>query len=369
MSGWVRLTTRAYRILLAFYPSGFRAEFGDEMQAVFEAIMLESEKPDWTRMLTLFGREIRDWPGAVWQEHLRTRRNEITIQDENKPLRRGELLAALALFLFIPLAYFLVDVVGRPPQWLDYVLAFVFFGGLLVAFSLALVRGLPRWSPPHLGFILMLGIMLIGLDRIWSWIYPYFLQAFGPMSYWPLPIRIIYGGMFDFIMLLSILLVALVLVNLLRLPPYTRGVWQRIRADWTQLSFMLYGGLVWSILLTFDEYRHEELWKFMSWISLALGAWFYLRTKGQKKRILALLGGATGAMWIVVIAKWALIPLQKWSAGYGYLATPSEASRWVETGSAVIGWVGILFMLLVPALLNLLPSSPPPNVQEEIAPA
>ena len=69
MSAWVHLITKFYRVLLAFYPAGFRAEFGDEMQAVFEATMLEAEKTDWPRMLALFGREIRDWPGAVWREH------------------------------------------------------------------------------------------------------------------------------------------------------------------------------------------------------------------------------------------------------------------------------------------------------------
>jgi len=37
---------------------------------------------------------------------------------------------------------------------------------------------------------------------------------------------------------LTVLLGAFILVNILRLFPYTRAVWKRIRADWTQLSFM-----------------------------------------------------------------------------------------------------------------------------------
>jgi hypothetical protein len=61
--GWL------YTHSLNRYPAGFYAEFGDEMQAVFEATMLEAEKTDWPRMLMPFGREIRDWPGAVWREH------------------------------------------------------------------------------------------------------------------------------------------------------------------------------------------------------------------------------------------------------------------------------------------------------------
>lgn len=35
----------------------------------------------------------------------------------------------------------------------------------------------------------------------------------------------------------------------------------------------------------------------------------------------------------------------------------------------MIVWAVILIMLVAPALLNLLPSSPAPNVQEDIAPA
>jgi len=61
--GWL------YTHSLNLYPAGFYAEFGDEIQAVFEATMLEAEKTDWPRILMLFGREIRDWPGAVWREH------------------------------------------------------------------------------------------------------------------------------------------------------------------------------------------------------------------------------------------------------------------------------------------------------------
>ena len=81
MNAWARLIFKFYRVplvfenrhsdgtLLAFYPAGFRAEFGDEMQAVFKATMLQAEKTDRPRMLALFGREIRDWPGAVCREH------------------------------------------------------------------------------------------------------------------------------------------------------------------------------------------------------------------------------------------------------------------------------------------------------------
>jgi hypothetical protein len=126
---------------------------------------------------------------------------------------------------------------------------------------------------------------------------------------------------------------------------------------------MLYGALVCGIWLAFDEYRHEDIWKLMAFICLALGAWLYLRAKGQKQRILALIGGATGAMWIVALAKWVLIPLQEWPTGYP--VAPSEATRWVETSGALIGWAFYLIIFLAPALLNLLPQTSSSTVSSE----
>jgi hypothetical protein len=45
---------------------------------------------------------------------------------------------------------------------------------------------------------------------------------------------------------------------------------------------MVYGGLVFGTLVTFDEYRYEEIWKLIAWFCLALGAWGFLRAAGQK---------------------------------------------------------------------------------------
>ena len=284
-----------------------------------------------------------------------------------KPLLRSEWLAAMFIFLFpllVPIIGYLASTGITIPKWLDYFILILFGGMVIFALGLAIVKGLPRWSLSYLGILLMLGIILARYDRIWSWIYPHFIQSFGARSSWPLTVRISYVGVFEFIILFSILLGGLILVNLLRVLPYSRGVWQRIRADWTQFSFLFYGGLVFGILLVFDEYHYDQIWQLLAWICLALGAWIYLRVHKQNQRILALMGGATGAMWIVAIAKWVLIPYQMWPAGYP--VSPSPAIRWVETSSAMISWVLILIMLLAPALLNLLPTSPSQNVQEEI---
>ena len=133
MTGWVHLVTRVYRVLLVFYPSGFRAEFGEEMQDLFATALTEAQ-----------------YPGA------------------EQPWR-------------------------------------LFWGAVLFALGLAIIKELPRWSLSYLGFVLMLGITLSRYDRLWGWIYPYFIRSFGSRSYWPLPVRIIYRGIFAFITSFSIL--------------------------------------------------------------------------------------------------------------------------------------------------------------------
>lgn len=280
---------------------------------------------------------------------------------DEKPPVRSELLAAMIIFL-VPL-FAISEIPGISlPLWIDYLLVILIWGAVLFALGLAVIKRLPRWALPYLGLLLMPG-MVFGQYLIGSWIYPFFTQSFGPRSSWSLPIQIIYAGIFELLMWFLVLLSALILVNLLRLLPYTRGVWQRIRADWTQLSFLLYGSLVVYILLTFEEYRYEELWKSIAWMCLALGAWLYLRARRQKQRIRALIIGATAAMFTATLAKWILVPLQEWPTGYP--VAPSVASRWVETGYTFISWVGFLLVLMAPALLNLLPPNPIVSQKED----
>ena len=365
MSVWVRLITQVHQVLVAFYPSGFRSEFGEEMQEVFAAVLTEDQHPGGERTWQRVWREFYDLPGSIVQAHLRARRRKMPVTGfiEEEPLPHSEMLAALIIFILPLFSIFfsMIALTGiRLPPWTGYFLIILFWGAVFFALGLAVIRGLPRWSLSYLGFVLIPGIFLSLSPVIGRWLYPNFIQAFGPRSFWSVPGRIIYLGIFDFIIWYVVLLSTLILVNLLRLLPYTRAVWQRIRADWTQLSFMIYGGLVFGVLLLFEEYRHEDVWKFMAWASLALGAWWYLRAKGQKQRLLALMGGATGALWIVALAKWVLIPLQAWPTGYP--VAPSETSRWVETSTAIIHWLWILIVMMAPALLNLLPQAPGPLV-------
>jgi hypothetical protein len=116
-------------------------------------------------------------------------------------------------------------------------------------------------------------------------------------------------------------------------------------------------------MVVFDEYHHAEIRIFAAYMCLTLGAWFYFCSKGRGKRIMALICGTITSMWVVALAKWALIPLQKWLLGDP--VSPSETSRWVGPSSAIIGWVGRLIVLLAPALILLLPKASRPIVPEQ----
>ena len=368
MSNWGRLFVRLYRVLLAFYPVGFRAKFGEEMQADFQSALTETQRAGGMGVGQLIWREFRHWPGSVWREHLRARRMKMSSNGyiDEKPLTRSELLAAMVIFL-LPMLSISLTMWLYLPQWIQIVFTFLFWGCTIFSVGLAIARRMPRWSLPYLGFVLMIGVIIGGPDRIFGWVYPLFIQAFGAISVWPILIRVIYEGIFGFIMMLALLVSALALVNLLRLLPFTRRVWQHIREDWTQLSFLIYGSLVFSPILLFEEFRYAEIPKFTAWFCLAFGAWLYLRFKEKRQRILALIGGATGAMGVIAISYWVIIPLQDWQSRYS-LVSMQQLQR-TETGSVLLFLGIILVTLLAPALLNFLPKPPNPDVQKDIIPA
>jgi hypothetical protein len=284
---------------------------------------------------------------------------------EEKPLTRSELLAAMVIFLLPMLSIFLTIWLYLP-QWIQIVLTFLFWGFTIYSVGLAFAKRLPRWSLSYIGVLIMIGFVYGRFDRVWTWTFPYFIQAFGPRSMWSLGVRIVYSGGGAISTIFSILVSALVLVGILGLFPITRKIWRQIRSDWTQISFLIYGSLVFSVIIAFEEFQYDEIPKLTGWLCLALGAWLYLRSKGQRQRIWALLGGATGAMWVIAISYWVLIPLQDWEGRYSLITM--QDLRWTDTSMVIIGWICILLVMIAPALLSFLPHTPPSDVQEGVAP-
>lgn len=370
MNLWKRLAARVYHLLLAFYPPGFRNEYQEEMQSVFLTSLSANDLP-WQ----VLWRELRDWPAAVITEHLRERRKVMSMNTEKitgQPKNTVEWGASLVLFL-IPLIYPIINLLMindvQIPDWLSFTIQYIIFGILILSLGYGIFKSLPRWVLPYFGFALIAVFIWGRIERPIYSVYPYFIDTFGPRSYWPLAVRIGYSGLFMVFFAIVILVSGLLMVSLLRLMPFTRRAWQRIRADWTQISYLLYGGLILVILFTFDEYRYDEALKTFLWITLALGSWLYLRAKTKKSRIRILLGSATLVMLTIAIAKWVLIPFQAWPDGYP--ESPTVATRWTETISAVLQWAFFLVILYSPALLDRLPGKPaqPASIVEDTASA
>jgi hypothetical protein len=349
-----RILRWCYAQSIRLYPADFRNTFVAEMQTVFRKAL---EDQNFSGLLLLCGRELRTWPGAVLRAHLENRRKLMSIQDQSTKLKPGELLAAITIFLVPPLAAILLAllsaVVGGPQEWLGIVMIVILLGSVIVPLIFGVVRGFPRWSPPYLGILLIILVWFGLFWNIWGWMHPAVIGWFGTMGTWSMPIRILIEGMQAMLIWLLMLFSALILVSLLRLWPHARPLWQHVRQDWTQLSFILYGGLILHIILIFDEYQSDEPWLIAAWTCLGLGAWLYLRTKERRARLLILLCGATLAMWIVAIGKWVLVPQQSWEIWFEHY--PAQTERWFESLRTIADWFCLTIALLLPSLLRWLP--------------
>jgi len=357
---------------LNLYPSDFREDFGDEMENVFRLTALSGAQDSWRSLIKCFYLELKDYPASVLREYVQSRRTKMTeTSDQFTPIRPAELLAALTIFLIPIIFSLLVTVVGvvnlnTLPNWLDMSLKIFFVGSLIAAFGFAIIRGLPRWSPPYLGFLIVTWLLLdpfLPMKRLWEWAYPHIIRGLGQMRTWSMLERALYQGVQEAFLWSFVLLIAVILITLLRLLPYTRSLWRRVREDWTQLSFLVYGGIVFYILFIFDEYRQTEFWSLASWIILAIGCLLYLYSKEKYQRIFILLCGATLAMWIVAVGKWFLFPIQDW--GPIWKPPPPETERWFEFYQTMAGWIIIVIALLSPALLNLLPKKLKTGLEDE----
>ena len=361
-----------YSQSLFLYPSRFRKEFSNEMEMVFRTAVSSAAENGWQSLILYFWREFRDWPISIFRVHLQSRRMKMTESSDPFPSKPSELLAALTIFLIPALAALLSKIVGElivdnVPQWVGSSLAIIFLGSLIIPLILAIIRGFPHWSPPYLGVLLVIFTFYGLFWKVWERIYPSVTSWFGSMGSWSLSVRILVQGMQAAIFWFLVLLSTLILVSILRLLPHTRTLWKRIRQDWTQFSFFLYGGLVVHIILIFDEYQQDEPWLIAAWLILAAGCWLYLRSREQTQRVLILLGGATLAMWIVTAGKLYLVPLQNW--GPWFERYPPEIERWFESGRTIADWLCLVITLLIPSLLNLLPGKQKMVPQEEPVPA
>lgn len=371
MNGFARAAARVYRVLLACYPAEFRSEFGIEMHDVFETELKEVLHSGKGTILSLIGREFRGWLVSALREHLNAWRFRMTNKEPFQSLKPIDTLAALTIFILPILTTLLSTLLhdanlGGVPDLFGIIFVVVFLGSLTAPFIYALIRGLPRWSPPYLG-VLLVGLVFFGpFWPIVGVIYPTIKDWIGPFSSWSLTQLVLYQGLQGIIIWLLVLLAAWILVSVARFWSHTRTIWEITRKDWTLLSFFLYGGIILDTILVFDEYQGDEPWMLAAFLCLGIGCWLYLRAPGQKQRFIILLTGATLAMWIVAVGKWVLVPSQNW--GPWFESHPTDETRWFESLSMIANWLCLMVAMLVPPLINMVARMKISDSQQDITP-
>jgi hypothetical protein len=159
-------------------------------------------------------------------------------------------------------------------------------------------------------------------------------------------LKVISNGMLWLMLFCLTLLVVALLALLNRFQP----LFSRTRQDWTMLSYILYGESVFALLFLFENHRFDRSFIIASLLCLGVGLWFYLRSPARWKRLLALLGGLSLAMWIAVFGTSVstaagMLTLDNARDIFDIRALNSSA------GLLLLIWLGMLIMLLLPTLL------------------
>jgi len=330
--------TYIYSKLLLFYPRGFHNEFAEEIQVVFRDLLKDASHEGILQFLLTCLKEFGGLPFHVLRElwYEIERKDKIMVKQENvrsKEVTSGVINHWAALIGTLPFVLFgIASMIGklRLPFWGIYV-DLIFYVIVLLGLLIGLIKGVPRWTYSYLGWSLVIawwwsnmgtvGLKIFGFQiNHWTWqIWPPLFAAIGIALLW--------------------------MRSFHPLRQLVRGIWQ----DWTLLSLAMYAFVGWMALI-YDENHHPYLFGFMTASTLVVsgGAWFFLRGRQTRKRIIALLSSFVAMAIIGAIseATW------DWRAYHGLPPQPPVAWYISVLRILVIGtfWVIIIFW---PALVGL----------------
>ncbi len=344
----VRWAVRAHAALLRLYPAGFRATFGEEIQAVFVQAAGEAAGRGPAALATLLLRELVDLPEAALGERLRELRSGRQASDEPQaePLARHEALAALAVFL-IPAGFIVLRV--APPSLVGKIVPPAMLALLFVGLAAGLVKRIPRWSLPYFGLVIAAVVFLFLFQWEAQRIAVQLASRFVVQPSEELG-RLLLVTFWEGVVWLSLLALVAFSVQLLSLVPRFRSLTRRLAQDWTQLSYLLYGGSMLGLVLSLEEYRYAEPVALVAVACLAAGGWSYLRSSRPSRGFVRLLAGATLAMWVAAAGRWLLVPYQDWGGWFAW--HPQQAERWFEAEQTLIAWAWMMVVMALPALLQ-----------------
>ena len=330
---------RIHDLLLTLYPREYRDEYGDELQTVFNLSM--DEATGRFEVILIFVRELAGLPKAIISEHLRQRRKSKMIgkfasRFDFPPGSRTESFAALAPFL-LGMVMVIMSYIGsyiNIPLWFQVAFVILIWSLALGLFLLGTIKGVPRWFLPYLGLPLPLISLLVfnslieKLQGIWWYRLPWSLNVF------------IQAGLFW----VGLILMVILLLVATRLIPKSRPFHKRLKDDWTLLALIIYGALPLVMVFTYNEYKNEEPFMFLSLLILAVGGWLYLQCYEPLKRFLYLYGSMALSMLVAAIGK----------AVLEESSFPGGSSTWqTEFMDTLVMWLWLALIMLIPVFFKL----------------
>lgn len=340
-----RFSLTLYRILLFLFPVAFRSEYAEEMQAIFaEALDDARAKGRWALFQTALVELSGLLGAALRQEMPPTPRPAEQTGIWIGPPSRRELILVLAVFVLPGVSVWF----NLPVEILSVVVGVLLAGVILTG----LLRGFQRWTLPAFG----LGISAFSFIFLFQWaadlVTPAMLSDLGIVPQdesTRLLLHAFWAGLMWFSLFALTFMVLGVLALVRRFRMLLVNVWQ----DWTLASYILYSGAIFTLLVTFDQYRYEKTYALASTLCLATGAWLYLRSARQWQRTLALFTGMTLAMGAVAASQWTAATLADWRNLFSWY--PSGGEHGFEAHRVLLDWLWMVLFLLAPILLKFIP--------------
>jgi len=346
----MRFLRKFHRSLLNLYPKKYREEYGEELHTVFN--MSLNDAIGRVEEIKIFLRDLMGLPRAILYEHLRERRKtkmtgKFSSRFDFEPGSRNETLAALAPFLLLgalPVLFGYFRVRGGIPNWLEIVFTLFMWVSVLSLFIIGFVKRAPRWFMPYLGLPLPLLSVYVIFNLISGSIFGWMPATDLYRTSWLLG-QLVFQGLLWVGLIFLIIMLLLVTGLISRLRPF----YDRLRADWTILCFILYGTTPFALVLTFDDYQNEEPYMFLAFLILAIGGWLYLHSTAAWRKFLSLFGGLALSMFTAAIGK-AILYAGPWPR-------PKSFTWQTEMLSTIIMWVWLALIMLLPLAINLLPQA------------
>ena len=324
MSTLILILSRLYRGLLRLYPGGYRAEFGDELQEVFDQALQESSVVSSQKAFSRVLRELLDLPGVLIRTHLNWRQtdmdSQIFPQTSDQTPWPAAILSLIPYVLLGPLA----TVMSYHPWWEPIQLPWLntlFIGlvSLAVGFSFIFgaVQKFPRWSYPSAFYLIILLTFMV----------TYLVNG----TPWDINHE---GGILLLVMGLSFLVIWW-------LPP-TRPFITNLRFDWTLLSYGLYA----CTLMLVSSQDHDEI-PYLNLLALLpsiiwlLGALAHLRLSSAKLRV-----------WVLLLS--VLLGVSIWWSPVFDGASDSLAGIFVVLGIMISSWVILGGLVIAPILIGVI---------------